>query len=309
MNMTELLKHESIDDMALKIIRDDITKMSTQAFAEDAGSGEEEKLRNFYRNSLMLSREKGSAAVTLPLIEAGSSGYPREEGLRIAVDEINDFLRRGDLDVTLVVPDKGSAQPGTKIYPDLEEYIDRNYADEERAEKRPRSSAKKLCDLSISFDSAMMSSAKASMVMPMEADVEEMAGAAFEEECSFSEAISERIEHLEDPFGVYLLYLIESKGKTNAEVYGKAIISKQSFAKLKKNPKEYHPDKLTALQYCVGCELNIDETKDLLARAGYALSPADKRDIIFSYFITHEAYDMIDIDIALEEHGIPCIIK
>ena len=148
----------------------------------------------------------------------------------------------------------------------------------------------------------------ANMTMPMEmhadADIESV-----EDDYDFSGAIRDRIKHAEDPFGVYLLYLIQSKGKTNSEVYGKAIITKQSFAKLKKDPENYHPDKITALQYCVGCELNIDETKDLLARAGYALSPADKRDIIFSYFITHEAYDMIDIDIALEEHGIPCIIK
>ena len=82
-----------------------------------------------------------------------------------------------------------------------------------------------------------------------------------------------------------------------------------STAKLMELNAEYHPDKITALQYCVGAELNIDETKDLLARAGYALSPSDKRDIIFSYFITHGYYDMIDIDIKLEEHGLPCIIK
>ena len=55
--------------------------------------------------------------------------------------------------------------------------------------------------------------------------------------------------------------------------------------------------------------LNMDETKDLLARAGYALSPCDKRDIIFSFFIEHKVFDMIEIDIALEEHGLPCFIE
>ena len=212
------------------------------------------------------------------------------------------------------------------IYPDLEEYISQNYVGA-RIEKgyadavmgaaahqdgKPKMRLMRPHAMSKPQDMPMMSAERAGMAMPMEADVDQMLGFAVEEEASepdFGEAISERIKHVEDPFGVYLLYLIQSKGKTNAQVYGKAIITKQSFAKLKKDPVGYHPDKLTALQYCVGCELNIDETKDLLARAGYALSPADKRDIIFSYFISHEAYDMIDIDIALEEHGIPCIIK
>ena len=80
------------------------------------------------------------------------------------------------------------------------------------------------------------------------------------------------------------------------------------FSKIKKNP-EYHPDKSTAIRLCVGAKLNLDETKDLLARAGYALSPCDKSDIIFSYFIENEYYNMIDIDIALGEYGLPCFIE
>ena len=66
---------------------------------------------------------------------------------------------------------------------------------------------------------------------------------------------------------------------------------------------------ITALCLCVGARLNLDESKDLLARAGYALSPCDKTDIIFSYFIENEIYDMIELDIQLEEHGLPCIIS
>ena len=71
---------------------------------------------------------------------------------------------------------------------------------------------------------------------------------------------------------------------------------------------EYHPQKLTALCLCIGAKLNMDESRDLLARAGYALSPCDKTDIIFSYFIENEIYDMIELDIQLEEHGQLCII-
>ncbi len=91
-------------------------------------------------------------------------------------------------------------------------------------------------------------------------------------------------------------------------MYNRAILTKQLFSKIKLNP-EYHPDKSTALRLCVGALLSLDETKDLLARAGYALSPCDKRDIIFSFFIERGIYDMIEIDIALEEHGLECFIQ
>ncbi len=106
----------------------------------------------------------------------------------------------------------------------------------------------------------------------------------------------------------YLLYLIQDKGMENAEVYKRAIVDKKIFSKIKNN-QDYHPQKLTALCLCVGAKLNLDESKDLLARAGYALSPCDKTDIIFSYFIENKIYDMIELDIQLEEHGLPCIIS
>ena len=120
--------------------------------------------------------------------------------------------------------------------------------------------------------------------------------------------LSERMKHMADTFPEYLLYLISQKGMENSEVYKRAIVDKKVFSKIKNNPN-YHPQKLTALCLCIGAKLNLDESKDLLARAGYALSPCDKTDIIFSYFIENKIYDMIELDIQLEEHGLPCIIS
>jgi hypothetical protein len=119
--------------------------------------------------------------------------------------------------------------------------------------------------------------------------------------------LEERMRHMSDTFSEYLLYLIKDKEMENADVYKRAIVDKKTFSKIKNNP-DYHPQKLTVLCLCVGAKLNLDESKDLLARAGYALSPCDKTDIIFSYFIENEIYDMIELDIQLEEHGLPCII-
>lgn len=120
--------------------------------------------------------------------------------------------------------------------------------------------------------------------------------------------LSARLEHLSDTFSQYLLYLIQSKGMKNADVYKRAIVDKKTFSKIKNNI-DYHPQKLTALCLCIGAKLNLDETKDLLARAGYALSPCDMTDVIFSFFIENGHYDVVDIDIQLEIHGCPCIIS
>lgn len=302
--------------------------------------GEEEKLRFCYRKSLRLAKEKNIRSISFPLIATGSFGYPKEEGMRIAVDEINAFLLYNEMDIFLVVFGDQATALGGKIYPGLEEYIDRNYvagamaeeygaslsADERpalaarrrqpgflRRERTTESgkSVKSEQDDAGAFrkppqsDAGAFEEASQCLYMPPSEELDD-AYISFEEE--HESRLEERMRHLTDTFSQYLMYLIHEKGLTNADVYKSAIVDKKIFSKIKNNVN-YHPLKLTALCLCVGAKLNLDESKDLLARAGYALSPCDKTDIIFSYFIENGIYDMIELDIQLEEHGLPCIIS
>ncbi len=283
-------------------------------YYEDGKSGEEKRLRSCYRKSLLLAAEHDCKSIAFPLIATGGFGYLKEEGMRVAVDEINGFLLTHDMLVYLVVFDTESTRLGRNLYPDLESYIDHNYVCEKRQERSLKAPIKN------SFSMPCM--APKAKAMPQEDVAEESiklndfaAADAFELNEAYDDfveeneqALKERMKHLSDTFQQYLLYLIKSKGLTNAEVYKRAIITKQLFSKIKLNPW-YHPDKATAMRLCVGAGLNLDETKDLLARAGYALSPCDKRDVIFSFFIEKNIHDMIEIDIALEEYGLPCFIE
>lgn len=275
----------------------------------DGKSGEEEKLRDCYKGSLALAADHKCKSIAFPLISTGNFGYPKEEAMRIALDEIHLFLMKHEMMVYLVVFDSVSTKLGQNLYPDLEAYIDHNYVCQKREEEYE----------SCSFaperrrDRTREEYFEGSIVASVPAHNERKAcDASTEEYYDFLEenesALAERMKHLSDTFQEYLLYLISEKNLTNAEVYKRAIVTKQLFSKIKLNP-EYHPDKATAMRLCVGAKLNMDETKDLLARAGYALSPCDKRDIIFSFFIEHKVFDMIEIDIALEEHGLPCFIE
>lgn len=295
--------------------------------------GDEEKvearLRSCYRRSLQLAAELECKSIAFPLIATGSYGYPKEEGMRIALDEINAFLLKRDMMVYLVVFDEVSTGLGRKLYPDLEAYIDRHYMEvkeqveyrEDRSQCLRNVRADLLKDTyhaeafeercsrgesrrMIPFVKGRKMISEEKMAMPsaqMDSDYDSF--------IEVSESVlKERLTHLSDTFQEYLMYLIETKGLTNADVYKRALLTKQLFSKIKLNP-EYHPDKSTAMRLCVGVGLNMDETKDLLARAGYALSPCEKRDVIFSYFIEEGVYDMIEIDIALEEHGVECFIE
>ena len=264
----------------------------------DGKSGEESKLRDCYRKSLHLAVEYKCKSIAFPLISTGNFGYPKEDGMRIALDEINTFLMNQDLMVYLVVFDPVATQLGKNLYPDLDEYIDQNYVSDKEEEEYGARYVSALPE--ITFSSSAPSVAKSIDYLE---SIEEYDSFLKQKEST----LEERIKHMSDTFQEYLMYLIEKKNLKNADVYKRAIITKQLFSKIKLNP-DYHPDKATAMRLCVGAKLNLDETKDLLARAGYALSPCDKRDIIFSYFVEQEIYDMIEIDITLEEHGLPCFI-
>lgn len=195
-------------------------------------------------------------------------------------------------------PTNEIAKKRKSLHQALEKYIASHYEGEKRAEHKDwavKGIRAFLCaNVSESYEEPII----------MAQDCCDVGNYFFEENES---ALQERIHHMSDTFQEYLFYLIEQKGLTNAQVYTDAYISKQTFSKIKQN-KDYHPEKTTALQLCIGAKLNIDETKDLLARAGYAISPCDLRDIIIAFFIEHEMYDMTEIEIALEEHGVPCFV-
>ena len=279
----------------------------------DGNSGEENKLRNCYKKSLALAAKYECKSIAFPLIATGSLGYPKEEGMRIALDEINAFLMKQDMLVYLVVFDTAATKLGLNLYPDLEAYIDHNYVCDKREEEygdryfgsvkrndpryeaHSRDCEELLEECSMPFGSSICKENKV---------IDEYDDFLEENESK----LQERMDHMTDTFQEYLMYLIGTKQLKNAEVYKRALVTKQLFSKIKLNP-EYHPDKATAMRLCVGARLNLNETKDLLMRAGYALSPCDKRDIIFSFFIEHEVFDMVEIDIALGEHGLPCFIE
>lgn len=267
----------------------------------DGQSGEEEKLRSCYRKSLDIADSYGINSVAFPLISTGSFGYPKEEGMMIAADEINRFLNDHEMDVYLVVFDKASTQIGRRKFSDIDEYISERYVDAAEEEETGSIHYGESLRPQIAYDAA----AVRNVSRRNERVLERPKASRLEENLS---DLDERIKHVDDTFSEYLMYKIHEKGLKNSEVYKKALVDKKIFSKIKNNP-DYHPNKLTAMCLCVGARLNIDEAKDLLLRAGYGFSPCDKTDIIFEYFIEHGFYDMIDLDIQLEEHGLPCIIK
>ena len=78
------------------------------------------------------------------------------------------------------------------------------------------------------------------------------------------------------------------------------IVREKNFSKIRNNP-DYKPTKATAIAFAIALELNLEQTRDLIGRAGYALTNSSKFDVIIMYFIRERNYNLFDINAALFE--------
>ena len=110
-------------------------------------------------------------------------------------------------------------------------------------------------------------------------------------------SLDERLRHLDASFSETLLALIDERGLTDAEVYRRANLSRQYFSKLRSGA--INPSKRVVLALAVALELDLDQTRLLLGRSGYALSRASMLDVIVEFFIEGGVYDPFTINEAL----------
>ena len=108
----------------------------------------------------------------------------------------------------------------------------------------------------------------------------------------------------DESFAESLLRIIDEKGLKDPDVYKKANIDRKLFSKIKNN-KEYHPSKAVCLSFAIALELDLEETKALIGKAGHALTYSSKFDIIIEYFITKKIYDFFKINEVLFSYGLP----
>lgn len=240
---------------------------------------EEQQLRSCYMNSLTLAREQHLASIAFPLISSGAFGYPKDQALSVAVKAIRDFLLECDMSVYLVVFDKASFGFSQELFTSISQYIDDHYA-ARHDDRNRRCSIYEEDEQRFTYEQELTESICKSI--------------SAENGRSLSDVLSE----LDDTFSERLLRLIDQKGYSDVTAYKKANIDRKLFSKIRSD-KNYKPSKSTVLAFSLSLCLSLDETKDFLMTAGFALSRSSKFDVIIEYFITHKIYDIYEVNEAL----------
>lgn len=73
------------------------------------------------------------------------------------------------------------------------------------------------------------------------------------------------------------------------------------------NNPDYKPSKATALAFAFALELDLEETKDFIGRAGFALSHSSKFDVIVEYFLVNRNYNVFELNEVLFAFDQPSI--
>ncbi len=289
-------------------------------------TGQRKQLADCYTKSMELALENKCTSIAFPLISAGVFGCPAEIAIATAVQAVKEFLAEHEMQVYLVVFDRKAFKISSTLFDDVQDYLDKNYLEElfdeeiRIEEQRQRRSALELPALGDEppecGGAGMMES------LPVEAapapkraakrrpaakgksapDLLQAKSVASKK----PRALSDLVEETDDTFSEALLRLIDAKGKKDPEIYKRANVDRKHFAKIRKNPN-YQPSKATALALAIALELNLDETKDFIGRAGYAISHSNKTDIIVEYFIERKDYDIFTINETLFAFGQACL--
>ena len=102
----------------------------------------------------------------------------------------------------------------------------------------------------------------------------------------------------EDAFREHLMQLLIEKGIDNNVVYKRSNVSKGAFSKILCGDTK-KPQKKTVLGLCIGLQLTLEESENLLASADMAFNPYNKRDKLVIQCIEHEQYDIYTINMML----------
>ena len=275
----------------------------------DGSHNEEKLLHSCYERSLKLARRYRCQSVAFPLMSAGNHGFPKPLALKIAMNAISEFLLKNEMQVYLVVFSRDAFQLSEKLFQGVSSFIDENYILEKNLQQyglEDKCAVRELQQEMILREQMCRRQAEETACFD-DAPCAPMAAPPKAGRMGFSmprlkpkQSLADLLAETDAGFSETLLKLIDQTGKKDSQIYTKANLSRQHFSKIRNNPN-YQPTKPTAIALALALELDLEQTQDLIGRAGYALTGSSKFDVIIMYFIREKNYNLFDINAALFE--------
>lgn len=265
-------------------------------------------LESCYTKSLQLALEHKCESIAFPLLSAGNHGFPKDVALQTAINAFSKFLMKHDMQIYLVVFNRSAFTLSEKLFHSVQSFIDETYIQKKSLEEYGIKNKKNVDDIELLQLREAMSrrriakpecdyqlheipSAKAVTTAPV---------------LSAPRKLEDLMKEMDETFSESLIRLIDQKGMKDPDVYKRANIDRKLFSKIKNNP-DYKPSKSTAIAFAVALELSLDETRDLIGRAGFAMTHSSKFDIIIEYFLREKNYNIFEINEVLFAFDQPLI--
>ena len=267
-------------------------------------TGEIQLLYSCYFQSLALAAKHRCRSVAFPLIASGNYKFPKALALQTALMAIQNFLLEHEMDICLVVFDADAYSLSEKLFLSVKSYIDERYVLEKHQQEYPASlQGNRLtstepppCQAAENVPCQAAENAPCQMAentLCQMAEKKQMPTA--QSPRLLNRSLKELVEAVDETFSQALFRLIDARQMSDPEVYKRANLSRKLFSKIRKN-KDYRPSKPTALALAIALRLNLDETKDLIGRAGFALTHSSKFDIIVEYCIQKNIYNIFELN-------------
>ena len=264
----------------------------------DGKNNEFETLESCYAKSLQKALELGCDSIAFPLISTGVYGFPKDKALQIAVSVFSRFLLENEMQIILVVFDKKSFQLSGQLVGEIDSFIDANYIRQKRrTEYSRRPSRRSRIESDITYDSEVYE--ECSRYTETEESEPELLMSVPMPEKAMS--LEEELENVGMSFHDKLFELIDKSGMDNKDIWKRANLDRKLFSKIQCDEK-YHPKKKTVMALCIALELDLEQAKDLLARADWAFSPSSKVDLIVQKAIIDKQYDIYQLNLVLFQY-------
>lgn len=268
-------------------------------------NNEKENLQSCYREALKIAKGTKCKSIAFPLISSGTYGYPKDQVLKVALEVIKEFLYNNDMLIYIVVFDKTSYSLSEALNYGVSAYINDNYVNE-KFDIYDREREEIAYARYLRSNKLLTEEIKAASCGPFDEYKEELESPlprSHWRNQSVPEfgSVGSIKKFMYQGFRDTLLGFIDAKGADEVDCYKRANVSRQTWHKIVSNP-DFCPKKTTVIALAISLELNINETQELLASAGFILSKSSLFDVIIMYCIVKEIYDVFEVDSILFQY-------